>query len=353
MKRKFGLVLLSLVAFIFCISSAKALTTYDYESWVSGSGYGKATKIDDVITNLKGESTATGGMYTGPYSKASTDKLADGITEEAYVEIDPESIDNGEYFEVSLALKNASNEYVSEAVVMTQKTGNDFVISSGWAKDFSAKISKKGIYTYQWKMYVEDDKTYVQFTLLMGERVIATTGKIDFDTIVTADTKNPIANQADVSVKYLWFCNINVKNGVNVYTELPTVNVTFVDPTEEDESEVLEVYKYCSFTKAELDEIIQILKEAAKEEGYNFEGFYSDKEFKNEYNMLNPFTEDVTIYLKVSKIEEPVKDVTVPTTTQKVEKNPNTSDNVGLYFVLALMGLGVVGLTTKSLIKHH
>ncbi|MEE0698988.1 MAG: hypothetical protein U0M66_00055 [Bacilli bacterium] len=352
MKKKLGLGLLSLVAFVFCISSPKALSTYNYESWTSGAGYGQATKIDDVTTNLKGESNATGGMYIGPYSKASTAKLADGITEEVYVEIDPSKIDNGEYFEVSLALKNSSNEYVSEAVVMTQKTGNDFVISSGWAPGFSAKISNKGIYTYQWKMYVEGDKTYVEFTLLMGKRVISTTGKIDFDTIVTPDTKNPIASQDDVSVKYLWFCNISIKKGINVYTELPTVNVTLVDPTEEEDL-VLEAYKYCSFTKEELDEIIQILKEAAKEEGYNFEGFYSDEKFENEYNMLNPFTEDVTIYVKASKIEEPVKDVTPVTTTQKAEKNPNTADNVGLYFVLAAMGLGVVGLTTRSLIKHH
>ncbi len=352
MKRSFGLVLLSLVTFVFCVSSPKALTTYNYESWVSGSGYGQVTKVDDVITNLKGESVAIGGMYVGPFSKASTSKLSDGITEEVHVEIDPFNVDNGEYFEVSLALKNASNEYVSEAVVMTQKSGNSFALSSGWAPKFSAKITNKGIYTYQWKMYVEEDKTYVQFTLLMGKRVISTTGKIDFDTIVTSDTKNPIAEQDDVAVKYLWFCNINVKNGVNVYTELPTVNVTLVDPTEEDDA-ILEVYKYCSFTKEELDAIIQALKDAAKEEGYNFEGFYSDQEFENEYNMLQPFTEDVTIYVKASKIEESEKNVTVPTTTQVAEKNPNTADNTGLYFVLALVGLGVVGLTTRSLIRHH
>lgn len=39
--------------------------------------------------------------------------------------------------------------------------------------------------------------------------------------------------------------------------------------------------------------------------------------------------------------------------TQKEEKNPNTADNIGLYFVLALVGLGVVGLTTRSLVKHN
>ncbi len=49
------------------------------------------------------------------------------------------------------------------------------------------------------------------------------------------------------------------------------------------------------------------------------------------------------------EVTEPV----VTTTTQAVEENPNTADNVGLYAILALVGLGVVGITTKSLIKHH
>ena len=44
---------------------------------------------------------------------------------------------------------------------------------------------------------------------------------------------------------------------------------------------------------------------------------------------------------------------TVTTTTQALEKNPNTSDNTGLYFVLALVGLGFAGVTVRSLIKHH
>lgn len=53
-------------------------------------------------------------------------------------------------------------------------------------------------------------------------------------------------------------------------------------------------------------------------------------------------------------IETPVeKPAEVVITTQATEKNPNTADNTGLYFLLALMGLGVVGLTTRSLIRHH
>ena len=51
--------------------------------------------------------------------------------------------------------------------------------------------------------------------------------------------------------------------------------------------------------------------------------------------------------------QEDVTTGVVTITTQAVEENPNTADNVGLYVILALVGLGVVGITTKSLIKHH
>lgn len=53
------------------------------------------------------------------------------------------------------------------------------------------------------------------------------------------------------------------------------------------------------------------------------------------------------------KIINDLQEDSATTTTQAVEENPNTADNVGLYVILALVGLGVVGITTKSLIKHH
>lgn len=65
-------------------------------------------------------------------------------------------------------------------------------------------------------------------------------------------------------------------------------------------------------------------------------------------------TEEITKEPEVETPEEPeITEPVVTTTTQASEENPNTADNVGLYFVLALMGLGVAGITTKSLIKHH
>lgn len=339
--KKIGYAILSVALFMFAFHSASA-TEYKYEGWTSSGGYGSATKVDDNITNLKGEDTASGGMYLGPFSKASTAKLEDGILEEVYVELDPAKFSDHELFEVSLALKNDSNAYVNEAVVMTQKVGDEFNITAGWAPNFKGVVKTKGIYTYQWKMYMEEDKTYVEFTLLKGNREIATSGKVDFDSFGSNDAKNPISGEDNVSVKYLWFCNIAVANGVNVYTELPTVEVTFVDPTE-DEDLVLEVYKYAAFTEEEIEEFENELKEAAKKEGYTFDGFYSDKEFKNKFDMSQEFLVDTTIYLKATKIVEPSKNV-VP---------PKTGD-INLFLVIGAFVLGGAGLiiTRKKLIKN-
>jgi len=349
MKKKMGFAVLSIAAFMFAIHSASALTEYKFDGWYAENGYGSKTKVDENITNLKGNETASGGMYVGPFSKAAKNvKLADGITEEVHVGLDFDKIKEGEYFEASLALKttndNSEEKYVSEAVVMSQRVGDKIKLTAGWAKDFEAYIQTKGVYTYQWKMWIETEenakKTYVQFTLLQGEKEIATTGKIDFDTLTTADTLNPIAEQKDVTVKYLWFCNINVKEGVNIYTEVPTVTLTFVSPIKGEEDEKLEVYKYMSFTESDIEEMIKEIKAAAKEEGYKFEGFYADEKFTTEFDFTKPFEGNVSIYTKLTKIVNESQ-------TKEEEKNPKTSD-MNLALILTSLGLASVGAVLVS-----
>lgn len=349
MKKKMGFAVLSIAAFMFAIHSASALTEYKFDGWYAENGYGSKTKVDENITNLKGNETASGGMYVGPFSKAAKNvKLADGITEEVHVGLDFDRIKEGEYFEASLALKttndNSEEKYVSEAVVMSQRVGDKIKLTAGWAKDFEAYIQAKGVYTYQWKMWIETEenakKTYVQFTLLQGEKEIATTGKIDFDTLTTADTLNPIAEQKDVTVKYLWFCNINVKEGVNIYTEVPTVTLTFVSPIKGEEDEKLEVYKYMSFTESDIEEMIKEIKAAAKEEGYKFEGFYADEKFTTEFDFTKPFEGNVSIYTKLTKIVNESQ-------TKEEEKNPKTSD-MNLALILTSLGLASVGAVLVS-----
>lgn len=360
MKKKMRFAILSIAVFVFAIHSASALTEYKYDDWYAGEGYGTKTKVDENITNLKGEYSEESGEYQAPFSKAAKDvKLADGITEEVYVGVDFDTIANGEFYDVSLALKktdaNGGEQYVSEAVIASQRVGDKVQVTAGWAPDFKAYISKKGVYTYQWKMWIEGTgnakKTYVQFTLLQGENEIATTGKVDFDTLTTADTLNPIADQGDVTVKYLWFCSLNIARGLNVYTELPTVKLTLVSPLADEEDEVLEVYKYTSLTPEEAEELEAELKKIAKEEGYNFEGFYTDKEFTIKFDFTKSFEENVSIYTKLTKIEEdkPADDSkgnTTPTET-KPEKNPGTSD-INLALIISAIVVSAVGVVITS-----
>ena len=201
-------------------------TTYNYDSFIAGeidtADYGTKENLSDNITNLKGSEELQDGMHCGPYSKASKAKLADGIEEEAYIELDLDNYANSEFFSVTLGLQNAAGEYVSEALVMTQKTNDEFHLTTTWDKDFDLVVKKSGIYTYKWNIYTEGENTYVEFSLLDYGELVGKTKKIDLDEASRAtSTKIPIAKEADVSVKYLWFCGIDVANGVNVYAQLP------------------------------------------------------------------------------------------------------------------------------------
>lgn len=144
-----------------------------------------------------------------------------------------DKIATGEFFDVSLALKNAKDEYVSEAVVASQKTADDQVtVHAGWAPEFEVVLDRTGIYTYQWNMFVEEDTPYVNFTILSGDTVLGTTGNVDMDTIQGPDDKTPILEQEEVSVKYLWFCSLNVAEGINVYATLPGTTIDVVQDEE-------------------------------------------------------------------------------------------------------------------------
>ncbi len=350
MKKKM-LFLMAALAFMVSLPIASALTEYKYDGWQAGDGYGSKTKVDENITNLKGEYSTDSGMYQAPFSKAGKNaKLVDGITEEVHVGLDFDTIANGEFFDVSLALKktdaNGGETYVSEAVVATQREGDKIRVTAGWAPNFKAYVTSKGVYTYQWKMWIEGTgdakKTYVQFTLIQGKNEIATTGKIDMDSdaLKTSDTLNPIAEQENVTVKYLWFCSLNVARGVNVYTEVPTVNLTFVSPLEDEEDEVLEVYKYMSFSAEEVEDMINEMKAAAKEEGYKFEGFYADEAFTTEFDFTKPFEADTKVYTKLTKITN--DESGAGNTGKKAEDNPKTSD-INLALILGMIALGGAG----------
>lgn len=217
MKKILKLSLFGIVILVGMIMSTKALTVWNFEDWQAGTNYGSKTKISSNITNLKGEQEENGGMKVGPYNKASKAKLSDGIVEEVYVGLDLNNYQNSELFELSIALNQQTegiSKYLTEAVVMTQKSGNKFVLTANWAKEKSpiATIDKSGVYTYKWEFKKEDNKIKVKFTILDYENVLGTT---DFVELKVED----VTKASDV--RYLWACNIKASYGIDIYTKLP------------------------------------------------------------------------------------------------------------------------------------
>ena len=199
---------------------AKTLfTATDWET--DNNTYGSFTKVDDNITNLKGNAIDTNGQFFGPFTHKSTAALADGITEEVNVELDPETWAQAEYITLTTSLKNQAGEYVSEAGIWAQKDGDAIYIFPSWNQtDRTIKITEKGVYTFQYNFTMDKDKVNFNFNLKLWDDVVASINE-DLDNIVGPDTKNPVAEQEGVVVKSIWFNNITVANGVNVYTNLP------------------------------------------------------------------------------------------------------------------------------------
>lgn len=218
MKKYLGQSLFWAILFLITIVPVKALTVWKFEDWQAGTNYGTKTQVSSNITNLKGEKTESGGMKVGPYNKASKAKLSDGIIEEVYVGLDLNNYQNSELFELSIALNQQEDEedakYLTEAVVMTQKSGDKFVLTSGWAKDKNpiATIDTDGVYTYRWEFKKEDNKIKVKFTVLDYGKELGTT---DFVELEVEDSSKAS------DVRYLWAANIKATYGVDIYTTLP------------------------------------------------------------------------------------------------------------------------------------
>lgn len=208
MKKKiFGMVVVFVGLCAFMIPSLSAWTFSDWNTT-----YGSATKVDENITNIKGNLTAEEGMFKGPYSKVSTQKLDDGIKEEVNLELKKENFKQSELFELTTSLDDSTKNYITETVVFTQKDGDKFVVKFPLDPTFSATIDKDGVYTYRYEMYKKENKVLSKFTILLWDEVIATSKEVE---LTDANGKD------NVTVRSVWFCNVQVEKGVNVYTELP------------------------------------------------------------------------------------------------------------------------------------
>ena len=220
MKKFLRLSFLFILLFSIVLLRVNALTKWKFEDWQAGVDYGSKSKVSSNITNLKGEEKESDGMKVGPFNKASKAKLSDGIKEEVYVGLNLNNYQNSELFELSIALNELDSgvsKYLTEAVVMTQKSDNKFVITAGWAKDKKqiATIDKDGVYTYRWEFKKDSGKIKVKFTVLDYDKELGTTDFVELDVDATRAS----------DVRYLWACNIKASYGVDIYTDLPPKDV--------------------------------------------------------------------------------------------------------------------------------
>ena len=65
---------------------------------------------------------------------------------------------------------------------------------------------------------------------------------------------------------------------------------------------------------------------------------------------VNFTTDNGTVYDESTVVTQ---NITLTANYKDIVNNPNTSDNTSLYFVIALAGLALAGVTTRSLIKYH
>ena len=85
------------------------------------------------------------------------------------------------------------------------------------------------------------------------------------------------------------------------------------------------------FDQETIDELKALV--GSTEEGYKFEGYYSDSNLTKKMDFTKELTEDTTIYMNFVKVPG--------------EENPKTSD-MNLALILALLGVSSVGATLVS-----
>ena len=269
---------------------ASALTNYKADDWntkmpksecVTGetdcTGYaaGSAEQVDDTNeTKIAGnaykgnkatEPTKWQAMQVGPYVEGGTDTAAQGIHEELQIELDKEKMLHQQFFEISFSLKDDKDAYVNEINVITENIDGVFYIgiqgidiSGGkWNETPLAKVSEEGVYTYSWE--IKNGSVTFNVKAADGTVVGGKTLTID-DNFKGPDVQKISEVGADkVSVRWIWFCNVQTKEAVSVFSKPevvaePEVSGGAVTTDEETSNVLTETLK--NSTDKELQELL-------------------------------------------------------------------------------------------------
>lgn len=121
------------------------------------------------------------------------------------------------------------------------------------------------------------------------------------DVTITSDqTKNIIYLATDEN-DYVKFENNKVDdNKLNniIGDEVAYITLTFKAL---DEEEAVKLPLGTKLTEEAVNALLEEMQKACKQEGYEFSGFYQDEKFQNKFDLTKEFTQDTTIYIKLTK----------------------------------------------------
>lgn len=224
-------VLVTLIIAMMVVSNFAFLNVVDAQSalkkvWTTSQGYGSAeVNPNNNITTLMGNNQPDEyNRHVGPYTKSNMETFAyDGtISFDVNVKIEPSSMAEGESFEVTAALNNSrADTYVTELRVLFKKVGNVVKVTpAAPIYAFEYDLSTSGIYTLNW-IYTKNlttQKIECDFSIHEGDTTLMHSEISDIDIILGVI---PAYENADAG-RYLWFANIDVDAGLNVYHTLPS-----------------------------------------------------------------------------------------------------------------------------------
>lgn len=196
-------------------------------------------------------------------------------------------------------LVNGGNVEIIDLHLGTNGTGanNGIEIDQGAAVTSKPTLTMNGSLTSDSKENVVRPATngnLIEFTITNTE---STTNKVVIagDKVVLTDENNNVISES------------TIPDNVTTNTDEKKVIVTIIKG-----GKVVKQITVDEGTKVTKD----LLKEDLKiEEGYEIEGFYTDQEYTSKFNFEKELTSDITIYVKISKIE-----------TEKPETIPDNID---------------------------
>lgn len=174
----------------------------------------------------------------------------------------------------------------------------------------------------------ENDAT----TAVVLENTPTTTDKI----LVDKEEKSLVVTDENDYVKFE--SNKIDDNKLNNITgdEVAYITLTFKALNEE---EIVKLPLGTKLTEEAANTLLEEMKKACTQAGYEFSGFYQDEKYQNKFDLTKEFTQDTTIYIKLTK-----QQTTTPENGKEEIKNPDTAD-INIVTILSMIVISGIGVT--------